>query len=119
MLRNIPEHLRRYLTWDQGTEMAEHHAVSQATGMPVFFCDPGSPWQRPTSENTNGLLRQYFPKGTGLSSYTPADPRRVERELNNRPRKSLGGRAPAEGLRRAQRTIGPPALRRPLETALR
>jgi IS30 family transposase len=95
-LRSIPEQIRRSLTWDQGSEMAEHPAIRQATGMDVFFCDPGSPWQRPSNENTNGLLRQHFPKGTDLSRHSAADLRRVEKELNNRPRKSLDGRTPTE-----------------------
>jgi len=95
-LNEIPEHLRLTLTWDQGSEMAEHHAVSLATGMTVYFCDPGSPWQRPSNENTNGLLRQYFPKGTDLSVHPPADLRRVETELNDQPRKSLNDRSPSE-----------------------
>lgn len=95
-LRRIPGHMRRSLAWDRGTEMSEHEAISRATGVPIYFCDPGSPWQRPTNENTNGLLRQYFPKGTDLSVHSPADLRRVQRELNNRPRKSLGGQTPAQ-----------------------
>ena len=95
-LRRVPSPMRRSLAWDRGTEMADHEAISQATGVLVFFCDPGSPWQRPTNENTNGLLRQYFPKGTDLAVHTPQDLRRVQRELNQRPRKSLGGRTPAQ-----------------------
>lgn len=95
-LRTIPSHMRRSLTWDQGTEMAEHDLITHALGMPVYFCDPASPWQRATNENTNGLLRQYFPKGTDLSAYTPADLRRVEREINSRPRKTLEGRTADE-----------------------
>jgi IS30 family transposase len=95
-LRRVPSRMRRSLAWDRGTEMADHEAISQATGVPVSFCDPGSPWQRPTNENTNGLLRQYFPKGTDLSVHTPQDLRRVQHEMNNRPRKSLRGRTPAQ-----------------------
>ena len=76
--------------------MAEHDAITQATCLAIYFWDPASPWQRPTNENTNGLLRQYFPKGTDLSVHSPADLRRVQQELNNRPRKSLNGRTPAE-----------------------
>ncbi len=95
-LRRLPAVMRKTLTWDQGSEMAEHEAIRAATGMPVYFCDAGSPWQRPTNENTNGLLRQYFPKGSDLSVHTVADLRRVERELNHRPRKSLDNRTPAE-----------------------
>ena len=95
-MRQIPRPMRRSLTWDRGTEMAEHEAITQATGLSIYFCDPASPWQRATNENTNGLLRQYFPKGTDLSVDSPADLRRVQRELNNRPRKSLNGKTPAE-----------------------
>lgn len=95
-LRMVPTHMRRSLTWDQGTEMAEHDVISHVLSMPVYFCDPASPWQRATNENTNGLLRQYFPKGTDLSKYTPADLRRVEREINSRPRKTHGGRTADE-----------------------
>lgn len=76
--------------------MAEHDLISHALGMPVYVCDPASPWQRATNENTNGLLRQYFPKGTDLSEYTPAYLRRVKREINSRPRKTLGGRTADE-----------------------
>ena len=95
-LRTVPSHMRRSLTWDQGTEMAEHDLISHALGMPVYFCDPASPWQRATKKNTNGLLRQYFPKGTDRFAYTPADLRRVKPEINSRARKTLGGRTAAE-----------------------
>ena len=78
--------------------MACHDQFTEATGIPVYFCDPRSPWQRPTNENTNGLLRQYLPKGTDLSIYTPDDLRAVETELNNRPRKALGWRSPTQVL---------------------
>ncbi|WP_231992013.1 IS30 family transposase [Mycobacterium sp. ACS4331] len=96
----IPEILRRSLTWDQGTEMAKHTTITEATGLPIYFCDPHSPWQRATNENTNGLLRQYFPKGTDLSFWGPGFLDKVATELNARPRKRHGFRTPAEELDR-------------------
>jgi transposase, IS30 family len=94
-MSSLPPQLRRSLTWDQGKEMALHQEVTAALGMPVYFCDKASPWQRPSNENTNGLLRQYFPKGSDLRAHGPGDLAAVAAELNARPRKTLGWDAPA------------------------
>lgn len=93
-LSALPPALRKSLTWDQGSEMSHHHTVAETVGMPVYFCDAGKPWQRPTNENTNGLLRDYFPKGTNLRTHTVEDLQRVSDELNRRPRKTLDWKTP-------------------------
>lgn len=110
-LETMPPHLRLTLTWDQGKEMARHAEVAAALGVTsVYFCDPRSPWQRPTNEHTNGMLRAYFPKGTDLSVHTADEVARVQAELNGRPRRVLDWDSPAE--RMATLLRSPPVLRR-------
>ena len=104
-LRTFPKALRKTLTYDQGREMARHGELEERTHLRVYFADPHSPWQRPTNENTNGLLRQYFPKGTDLLQYSQQYLTKVADEMNNRPRKSLGFRTPAEVMAQKMRDL--------------
>lgn len=106
-LRNLPPHMRKTLTYDRGTEMARHEQFTARSGMPVFFCHPYSPWQRPTNENTNGLIRQYLPKGTDLSLATHHRLRFIERRLNTRPRRVLDRKTPNESYEDAVRRFAP------------
>ena len=105
----LPARLAGTITWDQGIEMTYLADFTIATGIPVYFCDPHSPWQRGSNENTNGLLRQYLPKSTGLSVHSAGDLARIARSLNGRPRKALGFMKPPEG--------SPSSLRTPVERA--
>jgi IS30 family transposase len=98
-MHELPATLRRSMTWDQGREMSRHAEITMALDMPVYFCDPHSPWQRGSNENTNGLLRQYFPKGTDLSAHSAARLAAVADELNDRPRQTLGWKSPASRMR--------------------
>ena len=97
-IATLPAELMRSVTWDQGSEMSNHRSITVATGVPIYFCDPHSPWQRGSNENTNGLLRQYMPKGTDLSQHSPEDLVRIQRSLNGRPRETLGYMMPREKL---------------------
>jgi IS30 family transposase len=104
-MTTLPEQLRRSLTWDRGKELSAHAAFKVETGIPVFFADPNSPWQRGSNENTNGLLRQYFPKGTDLARWSDQDIQAVAAAFNNRPRKTLGWKTPAEALDEQLRSL--------------
>jgi IS30 family transposase len=106
-MTTLPEQLRKTLTWDRGKELSGHPQFALETGTRVFFADPHSPWQRPTNENTNGLLRQYFPKGTDLSRWSAEDLEAVAHTLNNRPRKTLGWKTPAEVFEEQLRSLQP------------
>ncbi len=108
--------LRKTLTWDRGKELSGHAQFALDTGTKVFFADPHSPWQRPTNENTNGLLRQYFPKGTDLSRWSSTDLEAVAMAINNRPRKILGWRTPAEVFEEQSRLLQQPCVKRPDRT---
>jgi len=105
-IKTLPDTLRLSLTWDRGSELAEHQRLSLETGMDIYFCDPGSPWQRGTNENTNRLLKQYFPKKTNLGGYSQDKLDSVALRLNQRPRKILGCRSPAEYFSSSVAVIG-------------
>ena len=105
-IRTLPAALRKTITWDRGMEMAKHKEFSVATDVAIYFCDPQSPWQRGSNENTNGLLRQYFPKGTDLSRFSQTQLNNVAKQLNQRPRQTLGFANPAEKLAEIVASIG-------------
>ena len=109
-MTKLPEQLRKTLTWDRGKELSGHAQFALETGTKVFFADPHSPWQRPTNENTNGLLRQYFPKGTDLSRWSAEDLEAVAYALNNRPRQTLGWKTPAEVFEEQLRSLQQPGV---------
>ena len=109
-ITTLPEQLRRSLTWDRGKELSQHAQFTIETGIPVYFADPHSPWQRGSNENTNGLLRQYFPKGTDLSRWSAEEITAVAHALNTRPRKTLGWKTPAEALDEHLRFLQQPGV---------
>jgi len=109
-ITTLPDQLRRSLTWDRGKELSQHAQLTIDTGLRVYFADPHSPWQRGTNENTNGLLRQYFPKGTDLSRWTSIEIEAVAAALNSRPRKTLGWKTPAEALNQQLLLIQEPGV---------
>jgi IS30 family transposase len=109
-ITTLPEQRRRSLTWDQDAEMAQHAQLRVDVDIDVYFCDPHSPWQRGTNENTNGLLRQYFPRGTDLSRHSREDLAAVAAALNGRPRKTLGWKTPAESLDQHLRSLEQPTV---------
>jgi IS30 family transposase len=111
-MQDLPPALMRSITWDQGTEMARHLATTDKLGVPVYFCDSRSPWQRGSNENTNGLLRDYFPKGVTLIDHSPEHLLAVENELNRRPRMVLQDRCPADLFAALLASNGPSVLRR-------
>lgn len=109
-MTKLPEQLRKTLTWDRGKELSGHAVFALETGTKVFFADPHSPWQRPSNENTNGHLRQYFPKGTDLSRWSAEDLEAIAYALNNRPRKILGWKTPAEVFEEQLRSLQQPGV---------
>ena len=111
-MSDLPTDLLRSITWDQGTEMAQHNEIAASLQTKIYFCDSRSPWQRPSNENTNGLLRQYFPKGTDLSVHAPEHLAAVEDELNRRPRMVLHDRAPIDLFTALLASPNDPVLRR-------